>query len=95
MRLTTPARGVRLLLIFAWTSYWPSVAGTLREATRQDRHGRAKTVRTYRTSALLRWGMWWALARGAITWRLLRQAPRHGRATIPPIVGSAHWPETA
>jgi len=94
VRLTTPARWDRLLLIFAWTYYWQSVAGTRVEATGQDRHWRANTVRTHRTHALWRLGAW-ALASGAITWRQLRQAQRRWWATIPPIVGSAHGPDTA
>jgi hypothetical protein len=94
VRLTTPARWDRLLWLFAWTYYWQSVAGTLVEAAGQDRHWRANTVRTHRTHALWRLGVW-AFASGAITWRPLRQAPRRGWATILPIVGSAHGPDTA
>ncbi|MCY0909102.1 MAG: hypothetical protein OWR62_12015 [Sulfobacillus thermotolerans] len=60
----------------------------------EDRPWRANTVRTHRTHAFRRLGVW-AFASGAISWRQLRQAQRRWWATIPPIVGSPHWPDTA
>ncbi|MCY0898054.1 MAG: hypothetical protein OWU33_03830 [Firmicutes bacterium] len=62
-------------MIFAWTYYWQSVAGTLVEAAGQDRHWRANTMRTHRPYVLWRLGVG-AFASGAITWRQLRQAQR-------------------
>ncbi len=69
VKLGTPERWDRLLLIFAWAYYWLNVAGWHMETTDQAPQWRANTAKK-RTHALWHLGQW-GLAHHDVVWRTL------------------------
>ncbi len=87
VRLSTPERWDRLLLVFAWAYYWlisPNGWGKWR----------GRTVKTKRTHALWRLGTW-TLACHDMVWCMMLRAPHTFQKTIPAIVANPPWFETA
>lgn len=92
VRLTTPERWDRLLLIFAWAYYWLNVGGWVMEQWGRDRAWQSNTRRTQRAYALWRLGEW-GLKHHDLVWRTLLRARRAFIASIPSIA-SAPWEPT-
>ena len=69
VKLGTPERWDRLLLVFAWAYYGLNVGGWAMERAKKDRDWKANTV-DRRTHALWRLGVW-GLQHGDVVWRTL------------------------
>ena len=82
VKLGTPEREDRTLLVFAWTSYGINVGGWASERVQKERNWRANTVQDQGTRALWRLGNG-ELQVGDVVWRTLWRTPADFRYRIP------------